>query len=155
MKRIFGLLITGIVCGGLLSSVFVSGCGHHRAKLVIDSTVTVVDSSTHSEVPSNTTIVLQQPSLLDQAELIRDLLAQLKEFHENEQPINITVEVENNVDVDTSVDVDVEGDRIIVRPGKQRKLPKLYHWLKKLKKKHCKRARCSEGPKPCNNEDDD
>ena len=149
MKKVLGVLFTTVFVVCLLSAFTSTGCGHHKRH---KNNISVIDS-TVNPAAGNVTILVHQPTAYDQQVLLSEILSEIKEFNETEQDIQITIEVENNIEVESSVVI--EGDKIIVRPGKQKRFPRLYHWFKKHHKHKCKRNRCSEGPKPCNNEGDD
>jgi len=147
MKKFIGILSVFAACIVVILG-FTSGCGHHHRHH--KHSIAVFNSSTAPSTQGNTVVYVQQPTVYDQDMLLNELLLELREFNEREEVINVTVEIDNNVDVDTSVVV--EGDKIIVRPGKEKRVPSLYHWLKKFTKKKCDTNRCFEN-RPCDNED--
>ena len=151
VKSHLSVFAVSFVLGFVVFGFLISGCGHHKRHLH-KSNISVVDS-TINPAAGNVTILVQQPTSYDQAVLLSEILAEIREFNETEQDINVTVEVENNVEVDNSVTI--EGDKIIIRPGSQKRIPRLYHWFKKHNKNKCNKDRCSEDPKPCDNEQDD
>jgi len=144
MKKVFVLLS--------LLGIIVYGCGHHHKRGHRKNVATVSTAST-ANIPSNVVIAIQQPPAIDQQALIDAIRLQLLEFSRVEQvEVEVVIEITNEVEVDASVEV--EGDTIVVRPGWQRHIPRLYHWLCKVHKKKCRRGHCGRLPKPCNNEEE-
>jgi hypothetical protein len=125
------------------------GCGHHKRHKNY-TTVTVIDSSTSSAVPSNSAILIHEPAAQSNAALLAAILSQLEEFSLAEQiEVNVTVEVTNEVETN----VTVEGNRIVISPGRLGHIPPFYHHLCRFHNKKCKKHLCKK-PKPCNNEED-
>jgi hypothetical protein len=149
MRKLLSIALVLAGCTALALS-FASGCGHYHKR----DEITTISSSTNSALPSNTLIVLRQPVGYDQTFLLEEILFELREFNDREEEISVIVEVDNNISINSSVDIDVEGNTIVIHPDETRRSPRLYHWLKKLKKNKCNRNRCSQNPKPCDNEDD-
>jgi hypothetical protein len=131
----------------ILAVGIIIGCGHHKRPRIYP-TISVVNSSTTPAAPTNVTIVVQQPPAYDQEALLTELLAEIRAL--GDITVNLTVVVENDLTVESSVEID--GDRIIVYPGYQRRIPNLYHWYHKFIKDNCKPEECYESPKPCDNE---
>lgn len=132
-----------------LTFVISAGCGHYKHRKVY-ANIAVVDSSTMSGA-GNVTIIVEQPAAPDNSALLNEILTELQRI--GDLDVNVTVIVENDIDIDGYVEVD--GDRIIVCPGKQRTVPNLYHCWHKVTGKRCKSDECKKHPKPCDNEDDD
>ena len=131
----------------ILASLFFVGCGHHKRHYRYVNVATI-NSQTTPVAPNNVTIIVQQPPAYDQDALLNELLAELRTL--GPITVNLTIVVENNITVENSVEVD--GSRIVIYPGWQRRIPRLYHWYRKWLGENCERVECSEDPKPCDNE---
>jgi hypothetical protein len=148
VKSHLSIFVTSFAIGFVVFSFMISGCGHHHKHH--KHSVAIINSTTVPAAPGNTVIVVRQPTSYDQTTLLNEILAEVREFNNTEPQINVTIEIDNEVNVEN--EVVVEGDKIVVRPGNQRRIPRMYHWFKKFRKNKCDRDRCSEGPKPCDNE---
>ena len=147
MRKVLGIILFTLGLGAVAMSFTTSGCGHHHRRY----RAAIVSSSTNSILPSNTIVVLRQPAEYDQTSLLEEIVFELREFNDREEEISVIVEVDNNIS--PVVSVSITNETVVIYPDKTKKCPRLYHWLKKVKKSKCKRVDCPEESKPCDNED--
>lgn len=107
-----------------------SGCGSHKRPRV---EVAVINSAT---VPSSPVVItVELPTVYDQTQLLNDILAELREFNQQEPTAdvtNITIEVDNDITIDNSVTVDMSRRVLVVHPGRQRRCPRLQSHLRRM-----------------------